>query len=103
MHRSNVVVRQQSTNSIGNSQAQVPINNGQVQGSININQANKWVVNLSSVPLTPAQEFLLAKEPNFVLASFNPPNVEFISAIQSVCQTFQTRMHKNSGWKPIAY
>ena len=52
----------------------------------NNNQANKWVVNLSSVPLTPKQESLLAKGPNFALAPLNHPNVEFISAIELVCQ-----------------
>ena len=57
-----------------------------MQGPINNNQTNKWIVNLSSVPLTPAQESLLAKGPNFALAPPNPPNVEFISAMESVCQ-----------------
>ena len=46
---------------------------------------NKWVINLSSVPLTPAQESLLSKGPNFALGPSNPPNVEFISGIESVC------------------
>ena len=59
-----------------------------MQGSSNsnVNQGNKWVVNLSKVPLTPAQESLWLKGPNFALAPTNPPNVEFISAIESVCQ-----------------
>ena len=86
MHRNNLMVRQQSTQSIGNSKVQVPISNSQVQGPINNNQVNKWVVNLSSVPLTPAQEYLLAKGPNFALAAHNLPNVKFISPIQLVCQ-----------------
>ena len=86
MYKNNLEVRQQSAQSIGNSQMQVPISNDQLQGSSNNNQANKWVVNLSSVPLTPAQESLLAKGPTFALAPLNPPIVEFISAIESVCQ-----------------
>ena len=67
------------------------INNNQVQGSSSstisqISQANKWVVNLSKLPLIPAQESLLSKGPNFALAPTNPPNVEFISAVESACQ-----------------
>ena len=73
MHIYNLEVRQQSAQSLGNSQVQVPISNSQAQGSSYDHQANKWVVNLSSVPLTPAQESLLAKGPNFALASLNPP------------------------------
>ena len=80
-------LQQQSAQSIGNSQAHIPISNSQTQGPINSNQNNKRVVNLYSVPLTPAQESLLTKGPNFALAPLNPPNVKFISAIESVCQT----------------
>ena len=39
---------------------------------------------MSSIPLTPTQESLLSKGPNFALASSNPPNVEFISAVELV-------------------
>ena len=65
------------------------IHNHKVQGSSNsnVNQGNKWVVNLSKVPLTPAQESLLSKGPNFALAPTNLPNVEFISAIELACQS----------------
>ena len=86
MHIYSLEVRQQSAQSTGNSQVQVPISNSQAPGSSNNNQANKWVVNLSSVPLTPKQESLLVKGPNFSLAPLNHPNVEFISAIELVCQ-----------------
>ena len=34
---------------------------------------------MSKSTLTPAQESLLSRGPNFALASSNPPNVEFIS------------------------
>ena len=40
-------------------------NNNQSQPS----NPNKWVINLSNTPLTPAQESLLAKGPNFAVAS----------------------------------
>ena len=64
------------------------INNNQAQGSSssNVSQGNKWVVNLSKLPLTQAQESLLSKGPNFSLAHTNPSNVEFISAIELACQ-----------------
>ena len=88
MLKNNLEVRQQITQSVSynNGQVQVPFSNNQVQEPSNNNQANKWVVKLSSVPLTPAQESLLSKGPNFAPAPLNPPNMEFISAIESVCQ-----------------
>ena len=58
-------------------------NNNQLQPS---NTKNKWVINLSNIPLTPAQESLLAKGPIFAVAHKNPPNVDYIAAIESVCQ-----------------
>ena len=71
MHRDNLMVKQQSLQSIGSIQVQVPVSHCQVQGPINNNQTNKWVINLSSVPLTPAQESLLAKGPNLALLLLN--------------------------------
>ena len=62
-------------------------NQAQVNHNNNSNSTNsKWVIHLSSHPLTIAQVSLLSKEPNFALTPNNPPNVEFISAIESVCQ-----------------
>ena len=49
------------------------------------NSTNKWVVNLCKTPLTPAQESLLSKCPNFAIAPNNPLNVDFITAIELVC------------------
>ena len=45
----------------------------------------KWVINLSSKPLTRAQRSLLAKKPNFVVTPRHPPNLKYITAIESVC------------------
>ena len=47
------------------------VSNGQMQPP---NNTNKWVINLSSTPLTQAQESLLSKDPrpNYVMAS-KPP------------------------------
>ena len=45
----------------------------------------KWVIYLSSKPLTQAQRSLLAKGPNFAVTLWHLPNLEYITAIQSVC------------------
>ena len=45
----------------------------------------KWVINLSSTHLTQAQRSLLAKGPNFVVTPKHSPNLEYITAIESVC------------------
>ena len=80
-NKSKLEVRQQSTQSIdnSNSQAQVLTSNSQLQGSNSnshvTNHANKWVINLSSVSLTTTQESFLSKGPNFALAPSNPPHM----------------------------
>ena len=45
----------------------------------------KWVINLSSKPLTEEQRSVIAKGPNFVVSSRHPPNLEYITAIESAC------------------
>ena len=45
----------------------------------------KWVINLSNKPLTPAQRSVLAKGPNFVVSPKQPPNLEYITAIEAAC------------------
>ena len=45
----------------------------------------KWVINLSSKPLTPAQRSVLAKGPNFAITHRHPPNLEYITAIEAAC------------------
>ena len=37
------------------------------------NNPNKWVINLSSTPLSQAQEFLLCKGSNYAISPQNPP------------------------------
>ena len=62
-------------------------NQVQINHNSNINTINsKWAINLSSCHLSLAQVSLLSKGPNFALAPNNPPNVEFISAIELACQ-----------------
>ena len=45
----------------------------------------KWVITLSSKPLTQAQRSLLPKGPNFAVTPKHPPNMEYITAIESIC------------------
>ena len=45
----------------------------------------KWVINLSSKPLTQAQRSVLAKGPNFAVSPKHPSNLEYITAIEAAC------------------
>ena len=45
----------------------------------------KWVINLSNKPLTPTQRSVLAKGPNFAVTPRQPPNLEYITAIEAAC------------------
>ena len=55
------------------------------QGSSPEGPNPKWVMNLSSKPLTPAQRSVLAKGSNFVVTPKQPPNLEYITAIEAAC------------------
>ena len=46
---------------------------------------DKWVINLSKKELTPAQKSVLAKGPNFSIAPNNIPNMDYITAVESMC------------------
>ena len=80
-------------------------NNNLVQGSNISNASSKWVVNLPSTSLTTAQMSLLSKGPNLALTSSNPPNVQFISAVEAACQRLpeqeaqELRAEVNILWK----
>ena len=45
----------------------------------------KWIINLSNKPLIPAQWSVLAKGPNYAVTPKQPPNVEYITAIEAAC------------------
>ena len=60
------------------------------QGLPDINK--KWVVNLSSIPLTKEQESLLSHGPNFAISPKNPPLGEYIMNIEKACQSLDTNM-----------
>ena len=51
------------------------------------NQGKKWVINLSSVPLTKDQEDLLSHGPNFVITPKKPPLGDYITNIEKACQS----------------
>ena len=53
------------------------------QGSSPEDPNPKWIINLSSKPLTPAQRSVLAKGSNFVVAPKQSPNLEYITAIEA--------------------
>ena len=55
------------------------------QGSSNEESNPKWVINLSSKPLTAAQRSVLAKGPNYAVTPRQPPNLEYITAIEAAC------------------
>ena len=55
------------------------------QGSSNEEPNPKWVINLSTKPLTPVQRSVLAKGPNFAVTPRQPPNLEYITAIEAAC------------------
>ena len=46
---------------------------------------NKWVINLSKTSLTEAQKAVLAKGPNYAITPSHIPNVDYITAIESMC------------------
>ena len=55
--------------------------------------SHKWVINLSNKSLTQAQRSLLAKGPIYAISSQAPPNLEYITAIESVC----TKLNQQDG------
>ena len=55
----------------------------------NISNTNKWVINISSKPLTQAQEKLLAIGPNYAMVPRSPPITEYIAAIEQACSKLQ--------------
>ena len=55
------------------------------QGSSNEEPNHKWVIKLSNKSLTLAQRSVLAKGPNFVVTPRQPPNLEYITAIEAAC------------------
>ena len=57
--------------------------------SSNTNNNNKWVINISSKPLTKVQEKLLAHGPNYAVVPKSPPIAEYIAVIEQACSKLQ--------------
>ena len=57
-------------------------NNNQLEAGLD---NSKWVINLFKTRLTKAQESVLAKGPNYAITPTHIPNVDYITAIESVC------------------
>ena len=63
--------------------------NSGISPANNISNTNKWVINISSKPLTQAQEKLLAHGPNYAVVPRSPPITEYIAAIEQACSKLQ--------------
>ena len=62
------------------------------QGQPIDNVKKKWVVNLSSIPLTKEQENLLSHGPNFAISPKKPLLEDYILNIEKACQSLDTNM-----------
>ena len=64
---------------------------GQITRPINCKLiiSNKWVINLSKTNLTEGQESVLAKGPNFSITPKYIHNVDYIRAVESMCQNLK--------------
>ena len=58
---------------------------GSPKGLLMKNLTLSGFINLSNKPLTPAQRSVVAKGPNFVVTPRQPPNLEYITAIEAAC------------------
>ena len=76
-----------NANNIDSNQHRVRHGNDQTRyhNQENINSNSKWVINLSIIELTRAQRSLLEKGPNFAISPNNIPNLDYITAIETVC------------------
>ena len=57
--------------------------------NISNTNTNKWVINISSKPLTQAQEKLLAHGPNYTVVPRSPPITEYIAVVEQACSKLQ--------------
>ena len=60
------------------------------QGQPIDNAKKKWVINLSSIPLTKEQENLLSHRPNFAISPKKPLLGDYILNIEKVCPSLDT-------------
>ena len=64
---------------------QVKIGSSQHRDINDIEDKNKWVRNLSSMPLSEEQERLLARGPKFSIKPRQPPVSEYVAAVEQAC------------------
>ena len=65
--------------------------------SNNNSSNNIWVRNISSTPLTKAQEKILSRGPNFMIVPKSPPVGKYIASIENVCS--QLRQGEAEDWR----
>ena len=56
-----------------------------INTQLQVNNNNKWVITLSKTSLTEGQKSVLVKGPNFSIAPKYIPNVDYITAVDSMC------------------
>ena len=49
------------------------------------NRQNRWVINISSKPLTSDQEKLVAHGPNYAIVLKDPPIIQYVAAVEHAC------------------
>ena len=87
MDNNNRVMLGVNANNIDSNQNRDRHGNNQIgyHNQDNNNSNSKWVINLSKVELTRAQRSFLEKGPNFAISPNNIPNLDYITAIETVC------------------
>ena len=71
--------------------AMVGSNNSNSISQLQVNNNNKWVINLSKISLTEGQRSVLDKGPNFSIVPRYIPNVDYITAVESMCPKLKER------------
>ena len=71
--------------------ARVDNNNSNSNSQLQVIDNNKWVINLSKTSLTEGQRSVLAKGLNFSIAYRYIPNVDYITAVESMCPKLKGR------------
>ena len=74
-----------SSNNRDSNNRQVQVNNSNNKSQLQANITEKWVINLSSTSLTEGQQSVLTKGPNFSLTPKYIPNIDYITAVESMC------------------
>ena len=73
----------------GGRSIQVKIRNPQNRDTNNAEDTNKWVRNLSLIPLSEEQERLLARGPKFSIKPRQPPVSEYVVAVEQACSRLE--------------